>query len=279
MTPQAERAAGALPPWAAWPLRIPSLLNDLPIVVSGLALFYGLLSLTRYWIGPVNTQPWQKFLQLELPYSRWFFLMACEMFVLGNRDLRLPGLGSYLQTAANAGNSRAILWGVAVMIAIIVLIDQLIWRPLIAWSEKFKFEQVEAAQAPRSLILDWLRHSRLLSRAARSTVELAREAILLHFAKRNLSRPGSSGKSKSGSWTARVLGLAAVAGAGYAVAKMVVMLTALSSADLRGILWGAGATHRVRWGVERKHCRGVFPIPRADLRDYWIGSRDQPRYR
>ena len=107
---------------------------------------------------------WQKFLQLELPYSAiglvwnsmmsvagaWFFLMACEMFTLGNRDLRLPGLGSYLQTAANAGDTRAIVWGLAVMIVVIVLIDQLVWRPMIAWSEKFKFEQVEAYQTPRS---------------------------------------------------------------------------------------------------------------------------------
>ena len=102
--------------------------------------------------------------QLELPYAAigliwnsmmsvaggWFFLMACEMFVLGNRDLRLPGLGSYLQTAANAGDTRAILWGVVAMIAVIVLMDQLIWRPIIAWSEKFKFEQVEAIQTSRA---------------------------------------------------------------------------------------------------------------------------------
>src|SRR6202163_4200766 len=88
---------------------------------------------------------WQKFLQLELPYAAiglvwnsmmsvagaWFFLMACEMFVLGNRDLRLPGLGSYLQTASNAGDTRAILWGLGVMIAVIVMMDQLIWRPVI----------------------------------------------------------------------------------------------------------------------------------------------------
>ena len=120
---------------------------------------------------------WQKLIQLELPYSAiglvwnsmmsvaggWFFLMACEMFVLGNRDLRLPGLGSYLQTAANAGNTSAIVWGLATMIAVIVLMDQLIWRPVIAWSEKFKFEQVEAFQTPRSPVLDLLRHSRLVS--------------------------------------------------------------------------------------------------------------------
>ena len=77
----------------------------------------------------------------------WFFLMACEMFVLGNRDLRLPGLGSYLQTAANAGDTRSILWGLGTMVAIIILIDQLVWRPIIAWAEKFKFEQVEVGRA------------------------------------------------------------------------------------------------------------------------------------
>ena len=70
----------------------------------------------------------------------WFFLMACEMFVLGTRDFRLPGLGSYLQVAAGAGDTRAIVWGMAAMIAVIVLLDQLVWRPAIAWSDKFKFE-------------------------------------------------------------------------------------------------------------------------------------------
>ena len=111
---------------------------------------------------------------MELPYSAigliwnsimsvagaWFFLMACEMFVLGNRDLRLPGLGSYLQTAANAGDTRSIVWGLGVMVSIIVLIDQLVWRPTIAWAEKFKFEQVEAAEPARSPILDLLRRSK-----------------------------------------------------------------------------------------------------------------------
>jgi NitT/TauT family transport system permease protein len=90
---------------------------------------------------------WQRFTQMEFPYAviglvwnsmmsvagGWFFLMACEMFTLGDRDLRLPGLGSYLQTAANAGNTHAIFWGMGVMIGIIVVIDQLIWRPVIAW--------------------------------------------------------------------------------------------------------------------------------------------------
>ncbi len=81
---------------------------------------------------------WQRFIQLELPYATiglvwnsmmsvaggWFFLMACEMFVLGKRDFRLPGLGSYLQVAASAGDTHAILWGLGAMIGVIVLLDQ-----------------------------------------------------------------------------------------------------------------------------------------------------------
>ena len=76
---------------------------------------------------------WQRFAELDLPFSTiglvwnsmmsvaggWFFLMACEMFVLGKRDFRLPGLGSFLQTAASHGNTREILWGVAAMIGVI----------------------------------------------------------------------------------------------------------------------------------------------------------------
>jgi len=198
---------------------------------------------------------WQKFVQLELPYSAigliwnsimsvaggWFFLMACEMFVLGNRDLRLPGLGSYLQTAANAGNTGAIVWGLAVMIAVIVLMDQIVWRPLIAWGEKFKFEQVEATQTPRSPILDLLRRSRVLSRAGRVVIGPAREALTLHFAREHFdSREKQGGPAKK--WIGRFLGVAALLGILYATGRMGAMLAALSRPELREILVGAGAT-------------------------------------
>src|SRR5947209_1004940 len=109
----------------------------------------------------------QRLVQLELPYSAiglvwnsmvsvaggWFFLMACEMFVLGTRDFRLPGLGSYLQTAAGTGNYVAITWGLFTMIAIIVASDQLFWRPVIAWSDKVTFELVESGWRARWRLL------------------------------------------------------------------------------------------------------------------------------
>ena len=186
---------------------------------------------------------WQRFIQLELPYSAiglvwnsmmsvaggWFFLMACEMFVLENHDLRLPGLGSYLQTAANAGDTRAILWGVVVMVAVIVLMDQVVWRPIIAWSEKFKFEQVEASQTPHSPVLDLLRRSRILSRTVRATVAPARETLTLYFGRQHASSRGGRGWTK---WIARLLSVAALLGVLYAIAKMTGMLAMLSRPEL-----------------------------------------------
>jgi NitT/TauT family transport system permease protein len=152
---------------------------------------------------------WQRFVQMELPFSviglvwnsmmsvagGWFFLMACEMFVLGNRDFRLPGLGSYLQTAANTGNTRAILWGLAMMVAVIVLMDQLIWRPVVAWAQKFKFESVEASEVAHSPVLAFLRRSRILAFVSQRSTAPLRESLALHFAKQKtaVSSPTPSG--------------------------------------------------------------------------------------
>src|SRR6266516_4881079 len=124
---------------------------------------------------------WQRFAELDLPFatiglvwnsmvsvaSGWFFLMACEMFVLGKRDFRLPGLGSFLETAANHGDTRAILWGVAAMIAVVVLLDQLAWRPIILWADKFKFEQVESSGAAHPALLDLIGRTSLIIRLYR----------------------------------------------------------------------------------------------------------------
>src|SRR3984957_6284019 len=99
------------------------------------------------------------------------------MVVLGTRDFRLPGLGSYLQTAAGTGNYAAITWGLLTMIAIIVATDQLIWRPVIAWSNKFKFEQVESTAHVRSPLLHLLQQSRSLKTLRRHTIEPLEEGL------------------------------------------------------------------------------------------------------
>src|SRR6202140_2960181 len=148
---------------------------------------------------------WQRFTELELPFAAiglvwnsmmsvaggWFFLMACEMFVLGSRDFRLPGLGSYLQVAAGAGDTRAIVWGMAAMIAVIVLLDQLVWRPAIAWSDKFKFETVEGA-APQSFVLTVLRRSGVLAAFYRRTIYPLEERVERAFALKKAAAPAQA---------------------------------------------------------------------------------------
>ncbi len=116
---------------------------------------------------------WERFWSLELPAGAiglvwnsvmswaggWFFLMAIEAFTLGNQSFQLPGLGSFLAVAAAHGNFPAIYWGVSVLIGVVVITDLLVWRPLIAWVEKFKFESVETQSAPQSWVLDLVRRS------------------------------------------------------------------------------------------------------------------------
>jgi len=195
---------------------------------------------------------WQRFFQLELPYGTiglvwnsmvsvaggWFFLMACEMFVLGKRDFRLPGLGSYLQTAAGAGDTVSMMWGLAAMIGIIVLLDQVVWRPVIAWSDKFKFEQVESAHGSGSPILDLLRRSRLLeSWQAKITTPLW-ERLNRHFAHRPVEK-----KEGTPVWIPQtigmVLGAAVLAGMGWAGMQAFHLLRGINGADVTGTLHAA----------------------------------------
>jgi NitT/TauT family transport system permease protein len=93
----------------------------------------------------------------------WFFLMAAEIFTVGARDFRLPGLGAYLHQAANQSNYSAIAWGLGALILTVVLLDQLVWRPLIAWSDHFKVEMVESDEPPTSWFYDLVGNSRLVN--------------------------------------------------------------------------------------------------------------------
>jgi NitT/TauT family transport system permease protein len=122
--------------------------------------------------------PWLRFKTLELPFAAigllwnsmmswsggWFFLMAAEIFHVGARDFRLPGLGSYMQLAAGQGNLPAVLAGLGTLILVIVLLDQLVWRPLTAWTSRFKLEMVEGDDVQTSWLLLALSRSWLLER-------------------------------------------------------------------------------------------------------------------
>ena len=119
---------------------------------------------------------WQRFTKLELPYSimglvwnsmmsmagGWFFLSISEAFVLGDKDFRLPGIGSYMSVAIQTGNLPAMIYAIIAMSLMIIAVDQLFWKPIVAWAQKFKFEDTEAAQVPTSKLLDLLQSSHAL---------------------------------------------------------------------------------------------------------------------
>jgi NitT/TauT family transport system permease protein len=199
---------------------------------------------------------WQRFTQVELPFSAiglvwnsmmsvaggWFALMVCEMFVLGSRDFRLPGLGSYLQTAASAGDTASIFWGVTTMVLVIVMLDQFIWRPVIAWAEKFKVEQVESTDAPRSWVLNLVQHSSALAQIRHKTVRPLGERLLLFFARKHSEEKPEVVQAPWRDWLLRGVGLAALIGIGYGVVRVAIILVGLGKMELHATAIGLGAT-------------------------------------
>ena len=103
----------------------------------------------------VSLSWWQKFILIELPFSAsglawnslmsmaggWFFLTVCEAFTLGGKEFRLPGLGSYMAVAIEQGNTRAMIGGFVAMIILILGMDFIIWRPIIAWTRRFRLDE------------------------------------------------------------------------------------------------------------------------------------------
>jgi len=119
---------------------------------------------------------WEQLKWVELPFATiglvwnsmmsmaggWFFLMITESFVLGDKDFRLPGIGSYMSVAVAKGDVRAMLWAIFAMITMIVALDQVLWRPVVVWSQKFRVEEGAEEQTASSWLYDWLRRSAVL---------------------------------------------------------------------------------------------------------------------
>ena len=202
---------------------------------------------------------WQRFWQLEMPYAAiglvwnsivsvaggWFALIFCESFAMGDRNFQLPGLGSYIQTATYAGNVRALLAGIAVVVLIVVATDQLVWRPMIAWSDKFKFEQVESADRVTSPVLEFLRRSTLLSSIPHRIITGLGEPIYRRLSRSESCRivhPIDDPPKRSNAIWLWTLGSLAALMALWAVSQAALMLSTVTWADLRLLLEGAAAT-------------------------------------
>jgi NitT/TauT family transport system permease protein len=136
---------------------------------------------------------WQRLKWVELPFATiglvwnsmmsmaggWFFLMLIEAFTLKvngeEREYQLPGIGSYMNAAFDAWNVPAMLWAILAMVLMIVLLDQLLWRPVVAWAQKFRVEEGGEQEPPSSWFLDWLRHSDILEWISVRLAALRRE--------------------------------------------------------------------------------------------------------
>src|SRR3979490_1396580 len=119
---------------------------------------------------------WQRFWRLDVPFAMpgliwntmmsmsggWFFVVASESITVGNTTVTLPGIGSYVALAIQKQNLPAIGYAILTMLLVVIAYDQLLFRPVVAWADKFRFEQTASATAPTSWMLDLFRHTRAL---------------------------------------------------------------------------------------------------------------------
>jgi len=131
---------------------------------------------------------WKRFWSLDVPGGAiglvwngmmsfggsWFFLTASELIIVGGHRYTLPGIGSYVGIAVEQGKLGHVIWGIVTMIVMILVVNALFWRPLVAYAERFRLELTESAQKPRSVVLSALRRTSWPALAGRSRRALAR---------------------------------------------------------------------------------------------------------
>jgi len=202
---------------------------------------------------------WWRFRRMELPFSAigllwnsvmswaggWFFLMAAETFSVGDRDFRLPGLGSYLQRAASDNNTSAILWGVGTLILVVVLLDQFIWRPLLAWADKFKIEMVESDNPPTSWFLEFLNHSRIAINITQRYILRGLKRIdrrLGGTLKSGISLDDEGSQSPRVLWIRRIVAIVVLIAVAYGALRLGQLLFTVPLAEYGRIIVGAVLT-------------------------------------
>jgi NitT/TauT family transport system permease protein len=172
-----------------------------------------------------HLSPWRKFWKLELPFATpalvwntmmsmsggWFFVVASEYFTVGKTQVTLPGIGSWLAMAIERQDFLAVSWAVGAMAVVIVSYDQLVFRPIVAWADKFRFEQTASENQPESWFYDLLRRTRLFGRIGRPFVGLL---SALPRPRPIIRRAPPALNPEAARWFDRLwLGLVAVAGA------------------------------------------------------------------
>jgi NitT/TauT family transport system permease protein len=164
---------------------------------------------------------WQRFGTLEVPSSMhsliwnsmmsfgggWFFVAQSEAITVLNKNIKLPGLGSYMATAVDKGDNVAAFWAIVAMLAIILASDQLVWRPLLAWADKFKMELVESADAPESWLYSFIRRAYLFDWIDERVLQPLSD-VLVRFRKgvNSLGQLPTKARKAAGWWVPRLIG-------------------------------------------------------------------------
>ncbi len=194
---------------------------------------------------------WQRFWRLELPYAMpgllwnmmmsmsggWFFLVAAEAISVANQDIKLPGIGAYIAVAIEAKDLHAILWAIGAMLAGIVLYDQLFFRPLLAWADKFRFEESQGETEQRSWLLNWGRRSRWMRAGTDRMWALLRSTLGWFSVSYDGTAPRASARVIHPMWM-RVWNVVLLLAAGLAVYRLGIFVhSEVGWAEVGHVLW------------------------------------------
>lgn len=163
--------------------------------------------------------PLRRFLRLELPFATpalvwnammsmsggWFFVVASEAITVGNTTVALPGIGSWLALAITERDFGAVAWAVTAMAVVILIYDQLVFRPVVAWADRFRFEQTASAERPRSWAFDLFRRTRLLPLLFAPFIGLGRLLLAIDPGARHVQAPVARAHSRIGELVWNVL--------------------------------------------------------------------------
>ena len=222
---------------------------------------------------------WMRFWRLDVPFATpqliwnmmmsmsgsWFFVVASEAISVGNTTVTLPGIGSYIALAIEHRDLAAVCWAIGTMLVVILIYDQVLFRPLVAWADRFRFEQEPGAPPPQSWVFDVLRRSRIIERLRERVTVLWRSSLRWHRSRK--APPGAPAKRAGRAlvlpFTAVVLVLAAAAL--WQVAKFTVEGIALRDVGV-AMLLGLATLARV---VVLIAVASVIWVPIG----VWVGTR------
>jgi len=204
---------------------------------------------------------WQYFWKVEVPCSisallwnmmvsmsaSWFFVVLSEAIVVGHQNIRLPGIGSYIALAIEQHNFHAVFYAILMMLVVIFLYDQILFRPLITWSERFKMEDATQDEEYQSWLVDLLRLSPMMQRFDLGLQELKDRFInfrWLRMGALSMQREIEPQKAKRVDWLWSILLWSVIGFAGYRLG--VYILETLSGFEvLHVFLLGAATAMRV----------------------------------